>query len=282
MRRLLRANITRMLKTKVFWGGMVSLALFGEWLFFDIYLRSKRYTLPLDEQFGECLFQSCVLIGILIAVCSSLFTGTEYDEGTIRNKLMIGQPRASIYLSGWVSCLAASITQAAAAILAVLAVGGLLVGAPKIEAGSFFKTFVVLVFLCVSYVSVFHMFSMLVTSKSHAAMVNVLLAFMLLVAASVMSQMLKAPEMVNDYIMNADGSIWEKTGLMPNPNYITGTKRIIYQFLFDFLPGGQNLQLANAAEQKEMNAVLLCVYSAVISIGTNGIGIFLFQRKDIK
>jgi len=51
------------------------------------------------EIFAESIFRAIVMVGILISVCSSLITGTEYDDGTIRNKLMIVQARVHIYLA---------------------------------------------------------------------------------------------------------------------------------------------------------------------------------------
>ena len=69
---------------------------------------------------------------------------------------------------------------------------------------------------------------------------------------------------------------------IPNPNYLTGTKRAVYQFLHDFLPSGQNMQVSVFSVQKEMHTALMCLYAAVVTLGTNAVGMILFQRKDIK
>ena len=281
MRKLLRANMVRIRKTKIFWGGMVLLAGFNVWMFLDYYFQAKTYKLAMPEIFAESIFRAIVMVGILISVCSSLVTGTEYDDGTIRNKLMIGQARIHIYLADELSCLAASMVQAFAAVAAVLLTGFLLIGQPDMDARHFFKVCLVLIFVCVSYVSVFHMFSMLVTSKSHAAMINVLLAFALLIVSAMVEQYLYAPAFITDYITTENG-VREVVRDIPNPNYLTGTKRAVYQFLHDFLPSGQNLQMSVFSVQKEMHTALLGLYAAVVTIGTNAVGMILFQRKDIK
>ena len=39
------------------------------------------------------------IIGLFMAMFTSLFIGTEYDYGTIRNKIIVGHSRTSIYFS---------------------------------------------------------------------------------------------------------------------------------------------------------------------------------------
>lgn len=281
MRKLLRADLVRMRKTKVFWYGMILLAGLSVWMFLDYYFHAVKYEFPVRKGFAESIFESMVFIGILISACSSLFTGTEYDDGTIRNKLMIGQARVRVYLADWLSCLAASIIQAGAAVFAVFVTGFLLAGLPDMEALHFFKVCLVLLFVCTSYLSIFHMISMLVTNKSHSVIANVLLAFVFLIAASMIAQYLNAPEMITEYRMTNNGA-GQIVSNIPNPNYVTGTKRAVYQFLNDFLPGGQIMQISVFSSQQKMHTGLLCLYSSIITIGTNIIGMILFQRKDIK
>jgi len=57
------------------------------------------------------------------------------------------------------------------------------------------------------------------------------------------------------------------------------TKRDLYQFLYDFVPTCQGMQIAMQMSDEPW---LLPVYSSVIIIITSGLGIFLFRRKDLK
>ena len=203
-----------------------------------------------------------------------MFIGTEYDEGTIRNKLMIGQSRVSIYLSNFISCMGAAVFQAAVSIVCVYVVGMILCGKTDMTAGDFFQLSAALVFLCMAYVSIYNLVSMLISSKSHAATINILLSFAFLILASYLIMQLGQPEMMTQISMTADGMPMQGDQ-MPNPAYITG---------IDFLPGGQSYQIANSSMQEQIlrHPFLSCFYSVVITAVANITGICLFRRKDIK
>ena len=62
--------------------------------YFNMKNLGEEYTL--DALF----FNFMTWIGIVMAVFIGLFQGTEYGDGTIRNKLIIGLPRKEIYGRG--------------------------------------------------------------------------------------------------------------------------------------------------------------------------------------
>lgn len=283
MRKLLRADFARIRKSKVFWFGMTVLAAFGLMFVLNGYKLSCRQEMPFPKLFAGSIFQSTALMGIVFAVFCSLFTGTEYDNGTIRNKLMVGQSRTSIYLSNFVCCMSAGMIQAAGSVLIGLAAGFLLGGSPEMSAEHFLQVAVVALFVCMAYMSGYNLCSMLIASRSHASIVNILLAFSFLMFATYLLSRLGEPEMINNWSYTADG-VLTAGDLVPNPNYITGREREIYQFLADALPGGQSYMIANFGMHEDLlrHPVLLCFYSAVITVITNVTGIFIFRRKDIK
>lgn len=283
MRKLLHAGFARIRKSKVFWCGMIVLAACSLMFILNSYNLSCRREMPFPELFAESIFQHTVLMGIVFAVFCSLFSGTEYDNGTIRNKLMVGQSRTSIYLSNFVCCMTAGMIQAAVSVLIGLAAGFLLAGRPEMSAEHFLQVSVVALFVCMAYMSVYNLFSMLIASRSHASIVNVLLAFSFLMFAAYLFSRLGEPEMTNNWSYTADG-VLTAGDLVPNPGYITGRKREIFQFLADALPGGQSYLIANFGMHADLlrHPVLLCFYSAAITVITNATGIFIFRRKDMK
>lgn len=283
MSKLLRADFVRMKKSKMYWVGLVTLLGMGIMLLLSCYSSSLKYDVPSSQVLREAIFQNMIMIGIILAAFSSLFIGTEYDEGTIRNKLMIGQSRVSIYLSNFISCMGAAVFQAAVSIVCVYVVGMILCGKTDMTAGDFFQLSAALVFLCIAYVSIYNLVSMLISSKSHAATINILLSFAFLILASYLIMQLGQPEMMTQISMTADGMPMQGDQ-MPNPAYITGLQRDIYQFMIDFLPGGQSYQIANSSMQEQIlrHPFLSCFYSVVITAVANITGICLFRRKDIK
>ena len=104
MNKLLRANFARVKRNKVFWGFVAFMAVFGAFLPIKQYMDSfssqaETNTVSLNHVF----FAYTLVIGVLCAVFCSLFLGTEYSDGTVRNKLMIGHRRSAIYLSNLIT-----------------------------------------------------------------------------------------------------------------------------------------------------------------------------------
>ena len=64
----------------------------------------------------------------------------------------------------------------------------------------------------------------------------------------------------------------------PNPNYVDGPRRDLYDFIVDLLPTGQCLKMYdnNIANPLRAMALSLC-----ITVGTTAGGIALFRRKDL-
>lgn len=233
-------------------------------------------------------FNFVIYMGILTAVLTSLFVGTEYHDGTIRNKIISGASRTNIYLSNCLLC-----TFMGTVILLIGCFIGFALGIPLF--GNFEMTTASLIFACLScllatwaYASIFTMITMINSSKTTAAVISLLLAFGLLFASLAILAALSQPEYIQQLVTpdntvsivtseNADFEFeWVK-----NPNYLTGIKRKIYQNILDFLPTGQTMQIVDQGGL-ETNLPMMLFYSIYIIIGTNVIGILTFNKKNIK
>lgn len=105
-------------------------------------------------------------------------------------------------------------------------------------------------------------------------MICILSAFVLLFIAIFIYSKLAQPEMYEAV------SIGESNlEMMANPNYISGIKREIYQFFMDFLPSGQCSQIGNLEVPHPFR---MGIYSLLIIIVSNILGIFCFRKKDLK
>ena len=116
------------------------------------------------------------------------------------------------------------------------------------------------------------------SKKSTSVVICLLGVFVLLFAAVYLNGRLDAPEFITGYEMSVNGQIVEAVP-EPNPDYLTGTKRAVYQFLYDLLPTGQSLQytMLNFTEPEK----LMGLAAAVCAVFT-GAGAALFRRKDLK
>ncbi len=275
MSRLLSAGLIRLKKSKLFWlfcGLMFALGLFFP---ASLYLQAQKYNLAttIDQTF----FSHVMYMGVISAVFVSLFIGTEYSDGAIRNKLMLGHSRISIYFSNLILCMTATLFISVSYMIPNAAAGILLLGSFALDP----KTVIILVFclLCISFTitALFTMAAMLIHNKASIAVATILAAFLLLFAASYLAASLSQPKELPNYMLTADGEV-KQGEPVPNRRYLSGTKRQAYQFLLEFLPQGQSL-LLTSGELPVKNAL---VYDGIIAVFATGLGVLGFRKKDIK
>ncbi|MFQ8899478.1 MAG: hypothetical protein ACLR71_16050 [[Clostridium] scindens] len=113
--------------------------------------------------------------------------------------------------------------------------------------------------------SVFTMISLLIQNKALAPIVCIVGMFLMLGAVSEIKRMLDQPEYYYDNVKNK--------------NYLDGEIREKFEFCYNFLPAGQEMQYA---AMKTENIGGMCLYSLGITAVTTGIGTFFFRKKDIK
>ena len=277
MRKLLGANFARLKKSKVFWICMGFMFLFGVYRILNQYQDIVEFGADGYTSMNVSLFNHAVPIGILCAVFVSLFIGTEYSDGTIRNKLVIGHSRTSVYLSNLITGIAAALLMVIAYTIPVCALGFPLVGSLTAPAPLIAATALGCVLMTAAFCSLYTLLSMDCQNKAIVAVITILASFVLLMAASLIAARLDAPEYYSNYVMTEEGpSVTEE---MPNPDYLRGTKRLVYETILDILPTGQGIQYASmqAADLWQMP-----LYSAGIILLSTGTGIAIFRKKDIK
>lgn len=275
MRKLLRSNLRRLAKSKVFWGCSFTLLAYSELILISTYTNMVRYneSLPLDSVF----FASFSILGVILSIVLSLFTGTEYNDGTIRNKIIIGRTRNQIYLSSFLTCAAAAIFICFTTLFLTDIVGLPLMGQLKMPGSTLRLLLLDGLLLCTAYGAIFNLIGMLSSSKAHTAVISILAAFALLFIGVWIAQALFQPEMTEALVTGDQGET--AIQMIDNPRYLTGVERDIYQFFYDFLPGGQCMQFTWT---EVAHPWLLTLYSAVITLLCNIAGLFIFNRKDIK
>ena len=99
MSRLLVSTFIRMLKKVIFWFFVLCMFAYGVYTALNI-ASEARIGFVLDR----CLFECLPLMGLISAIFTSLFIGSEYSDGTIRNKIIVGHSRIRIYLANLIRC----------------------------------------------------------------------------------------------------------------------------------------------------------------------------------
>ena len=280
MSRLLFANLQRLGKNKIFWLGLFVTMGYSLLQFLSQYQFYQDYKEHLDYKEWFSLdgiaFGCLIIIGIAFSVVVSMYVGTDYSDGTIRNKVIVGQSRWCIYFSNFLICVGICLFIYILGILTSYSLGRPVFGefvnsrekiAMYVLAGGV---------ISIAYAALFNMVAMLNTSKVHGVVISILLAFGMFFLAVYLFNALSQPEMIESVEMVGGELV---TDTIKNPNYPSGLQRKIYQFLMDFLPTGQAAQIANLQLE---HPVRLFSYSILLTVGCNLGGYLAFNKKNLK
>lgn len=277
MSKLLSANFSRLWKNKVFWLGMIFMFGLGIVLVCGQYHDWKKY--GLEPVLDSTLRTYAIFIGTAAAVVCGLFLGTEYSDGTVRNKLIVGHTRSAIYFANLIVCAAAALLMCAAYFAAVCALGVPLLGGFQGGAQENLIQIGVGALMVIATAALLTLIGMLCQSKAGASVLCILLVLVLLFAASFISSRLMAPEAYTGYALNEAGEVVEMPP-EPNPQYLRGNARLAYAFLLDFLPTGQAVQIAMLGGVAHTWQAAL--YSLALVLASTLVGLVIFRKKDIK
>ena len=278
MIKLLSANFLRLRKNNAFWGSMgVSLGM-GLLMVVDSWRSAQESGGAWASTVDAELFKYAAFIGILAAELIPLFLGTEYSDGAIRNKTVVGHSRLSIYfanlITGYTACLLCSV----AYILGCVALGVPLLGWFTQPPALLLTALAGSLLMAAAFCAIFTFVAMNCAKKSTSVVICLLGAFAAFIGAIVIHSMLDAPEFIQGYELSMGGQV-VSAPLEPNPNYLTGAKREVYQFLYDLLPTGQSLQYTMLSFTDPARLMGL---AAAVTVVFTGAGAALFRRKDLK
>lgn len=279
MIRLLRANLARLWKNKVFWLGFFALTAFG------IMQRINASQDSVEAHYlEEAFWIQALVIGIVLSVFISLFVGAEYEYGTIRNKIISGHTRSDIYLANVFVCIVAGWIMCLGCLISSLLAGIPLQGFFHIELSEILLQGICVFALSAAYAAIYCVFTMLISNRTIAAIVCIFLSFLLLFSGTAVSNRLDELE----YYYIPDGSLGigeiddgSNSEWIRNPDYLEGTERRIYEIVFEVLPGGQSLQLSGMLNEHVRYVEMFSASLAWIVLSC-GCGLILFRKKDLK
>lgn len=276
MLKLLRADFSRLWKDRVFLLSAAIMFLMGVGLpiihFMDNRNNATGWT-PDDSCFSYAFF-----IPILLSAVTALYIGSEYSDGTMRNKRTVGHRRGSIYLANLIVCITAGALLCAAYLIPHTALALALLGKFESAPQTVLLYIVLNLVLTFAFSSISALVAMLCQNKAYSSAVCILLVFALLFWGIRITSALNEPEYYSAYSYT-ENDVTVEAPEERNPNYLTGTKRQVYEFLHDFTPGGQVLQLANMDTE---HPTQLALYSGLIVLVSTCGGILAFRRKDLK
>jgi len=277
MRNLITANFFRFRKDRFSWcvvGIIVILSLVNVFNSARSYeaMAARGYIMSLDDYY----FNQAPLIGAFLALLISMFLGTEFSEGTIRNKLCIGHKRNEIFLSNFISCALATIALTAVWLLTSALLFGM-IGTLEMEVSKFIGCIFVAVGFAFSFTALYTVIGSLSSNKAMTIIYTFAVFIILAMASSALYDRLCEPEMHEG--MQLIGTQLVAMEPTPNPLYLSGVIRTVCEVALELLPTGQALLLSDVAIEYPVRAIVL---SVVFTTVTLLVGSMLFRRKDIK
>ncbi|MDE7362141.1 MAG: ABC transporter permease [Oscillospiraceae bacterium] len=222
---------------------------------------------------------NCSNVTLFAAIFAALYLGTDYSNGTIRNKMIIGHTRAEIYFANLVTVAVGGVLIFAAACAAMLVLGLCLGGKLGMPAGEFALDIAVCLCAVIAICAIFTVLGMLFSSKSTIITLTLVLTFVLVISAAMIASLLAEPEYTTEYMITADGGVEMSEELKPNPLYVSGIKRDILTAVNDVLPSGQLMQMEIGIVQ---NAGIMPLYSLGVLAVSTAVGAVVFRRKELK
>lgn len=298
MIKLLRADLTRMMRSKCLWicAAIAFLLCLG-----DMTLGINGATFLTGGVFNDF-----PIIVMIIAVLVPTFLGTEYSNNTIRNKLAVGATRTQVYLASLFSSMigALVITAAGSAYRIIKYIAKAVKYNTKHIGYEPMPTerLVLGIVICVSAVTAacafFTLLGMLITKKSSGIVWSVFITALLYGASLFMGARLKETEMNFSSHMGDDGYFTEYEWTK-NDRYVSGFPRAALGSLYTMIPFGafdqanggfslllypQMYDMYNDTDNLENGDGLWCLplYSLGAAAVTTAIGGAVFRRKEIR
>lgn len=280
MRKLLSANFARLWRSKVFWVLEGFCFAFGVFVYTLVAINTRNIGQGWLEYEAHSYFYFQILyIAVVIAIFACFFIGTDYSDGTIRNKMIVGHSREIIYLSVFLPVLTAAFFFMLAYLLAVLLIGLPFSGVAvltHVEAQPW--RLMGCGMAIAEYAALFTLLSMSDSNKARNVVISLLVASIVVLSGMYAYGKLSQPEFTPIVTQQSDGRYLLEDGA-PNPRYITGTARNIYDWLTVILPSG-SVMLSLDKNLAFDWRIPVCAVILTLLLTTIGIGIF--KKKDIK
>lgn len=283
MTNLLRADFTRLRKSKLFYAFLAGMAVMGAWVPLMHYRLGQRADLTLTPDSGFCTFGIPVIM--LLSALVPLLIGVDYSDGTIRNKIVVGRGRGSIYLSKLCVCLTALLLLDLAFLAPFLSLALPLLGSFMFSTADMAATGLYTLLMEIALTALYVFIAMLCQSRAYSAVLCIALCAVMIFAGMYMQSNLDEPEIMPPSVQlvmgenGLDDAEFVEQPEKPNPHYVGGATRQVMEFFYEFLPGGQAIELSTPGGDRPWTMPL---YSGLILVLSTCAGLLLFQKKDLK
>ena len=278
MLRLLRENITRILKSATFWIFFSAYTLYS--ILMPIIVRFFPYD-PIYHSSMELLAVGYGVIGLpipaaCVAMICSVNFGLDFYNGTLKNKIVLGYKKSQIYVANLLTTMLIAIALNIVYLFFFCSLTLPLFGKVNAPASDIVKLLLVELMMLLAYSSIFTFITM--TSKN--AIVAMLVSLALIIASYFVTLFISDAIMKIPAYIEVDAEFWgiPYKKQVPNPDYPSKVEWGLYNFMMDFLPTGQNVRIAYYYEYRWQPIL----YSLGLIGATSGAGMLIFNKSNLK
>ena len=296
MYKLLDANFSRLRKNVLFRIGILFSIVLGlclptiaKWLSFTISKVTNASiggALILSESSLDYYFFTWILfIVFFFSLFCSAFTGMEFTDGTMRNKLVMGHSRPTIYLANFITNLVAGSVFYTVYLVANLAVGMPITGGFQLFAPKEIVVYVICIYgIVIAFTGIFTLISMSVNHQALAVIVCIGVVVVLLLLPTFQTGNLQWEQYWDEDTFVSGMTYAAGT---ENPLYVGGFRRMFSVFMLNFLPGGPLLQWYSFSwllysDNLHLNAGIMLFGAAFFVVVTTLCGMKIFAKRDLK
>lgn len=260
MRKLLAADLYMLRRSTAFWLALFFMAASTTILVIATYNMLTEYGYdPSQYTIEATMFCMLPSIGIVNAIWIHMLIGSDYDDGTIRNKFISGHTRRAIYFSHWLVAITGALVSLAASLVIGTALSAHYFHVFALEFGKLCWLYLSCTLLTVAYSAICVALAMNISRKSSSVVCGMIVMIGLSTFASYLEVMLSSTLV----------SGWTPVTL----------KDHLILFIYDLLPSGQCSQI-NAMMFDHLARWPL--YSLILIVLVTAAGYLLFRQKDIK
>lgn len=275
---LMRANLYRLKKSRVFWAGQALVLCFCALERYGESVWGGGMGIAGRTRTQGSLF--LIPVHLFLAGFCGLFAGTEYRDGTIRNKIALGRSRRTIYLAFfYINALAGALFFAAA--LGGSVFFGALFSMEMKWGGETVFLWAAGLTSCVAGAAVYTIPAMLFSRRAAGTAAAMMLGALMLLAGFLLQERLPVTAQAVESAGEEDNSLTQE-----DTEYLAGDARAVGEMVCDILPGGQAAQISSGTMFRsgwspEVRLIMALACSVIVICVCNSIGIFFFWRKDI-
>lgn len=264
---LLSANGIRLKKSKSFWIGLCVTVGYCTFLLIMNYMEKVSYIGNSIIQINWYLLSPFSIISFFCPIFCSIFIGTEYSDGTMRNRLIVGHTRKNIYLANFITVCFANIIITLASSIVIILLGTGLLGWHMTNPSLFLLSYFSGVMMLIAFAGFFTLLAMIIHNKTTATVACIIIFLLSYIAAGVIRRLVFS-------FYNGE-SISDVFSVLSNDMI----SQPVLEFFYDFIPMGQCLQITS---NSVFHPFRLPLYSLLFATITVICGILAFGKRDVK